>query len=93
MNIKDDSRKVLPGDTFIALRGILSDGHSYVETAIKNGAAKIIAEEGSYSVPTLIVEDTREYLINYLHDTYYEELSSMKFIGITGTNCNTTCAY
>ena len=93
MNIKDDSRKVVPGDTFIALRGIISDGHSFIETAIANGATKIVVEEGSYSVETVIVPDTREYLINYLHDTYWRTLSKMKFIGITGTNGKTTCAY
>lgn len=93
INIKDDSRKVVPGDTFIALRGILSDGHSYIETAIKNGATKIIAEEGSYSVPTVIVPDTHKYLITYLHDNYWDTLKDMRFIGITGTNGKTTCAF
>ena len=62
IKIKTDSRKVLPGDTFVALPGISSDGHDYIEKAIENGASKIIAERGSYSVETLIVEDTRTYL-------------------------------
>jgi UDP-N-acetylmuramoyl-L-alanyl-D-glutamate--2,6-diaminopimelate ligase len=93
MNIKDDSRKVVAGDTFIALRGVLSDGHDYIDTAIKNGATKIIAEEGSYSVETLIVPNTRDYLISYLRDNYFPTISKMKLIGITGTNGKTTCAY
>jgi UDP-N-acetylmuramoyl-L-alanyl-D-glutamate--2,6-diaminopimelate ligase len=71
MNIKDDSRKVVAGDTFIALRGVLSDGHDYIDVAIKNGATKIVAEEGSYSVETLIVPNTRDYLISYLRDNYF----------------------
>ena len=93
MSIKDDSRIVVQGDTFIALRGVLSDGHDYINTAIKNGATKIICEEGSYEVETLVVKDTREYLINYLKDNYYDKISKMKLIGITGTNGKTTCAY
>ena len=60
--IKTDSRKIVPGDTFVALRGISSDGHSYIEKAIEKGATKIIAEEGSYAVSTTIVPDTRKYL-------------------------------
>ncbi len=93
MNIKDDSRKVVPGDTFIALRGVESDGHSYIDAAIKNGATRIIAEEGTYSVDALIVTDTREYLIKYLKDTYGSDIATMRFIGITGTNGKTTCAF
>jgi UDP-N-acetylmuramoyl-L-alanyl-D-glutamate--2,6-diaminopimelate ligase len=93
INIKDDSRKVVKGDIFVALRGIISDGHDYIEKAISNGASLIVAEEGSYSVETLIVKDTKEYLINYLKDNYYDQIKDMTFIGITGTNGKTTCAY
>lgn len=93
MNIKVDSRKVVKGDTFIALRGVDSDGHSYINKAIENGATKIIAEEGTYSIPYEIVPDTREYLINYLSNKYNDELKDIKFIGITGTNGKTTTAY
>ena len=93
INIKADSRKVIPGDTFIALRGVSSDGHNYIEKAIANGATKIIAEEGSYAVETVVVPDTREYLVNYLKKNYNKYLEKMKIIGITGTNGKTTSAF
>lgn len=93
LNIKIDSRKIQPGDTFVAIRGIKSDGHEYINTAIKNGATKIIAEEGSYEVETLIVENTKDYLATYLRDTYSEDLKNIKFIGVTGTNGKTTMCY
>ena len=38
---------------------------------ILNGASKIIAEEGEYSVPYEIVKDSREYLNDYLKDLTY----------------------
>ena len=66
INIKSDSRKVKKGDIFIALRGISSDGHDYIDNAIKNGASKLIVEEGTYDIPYEIVDNTREYLNNYL---------------------------
>ena len=91
--IKCDSRKVKQGDTFIALKGINEDGHKYISDAIKNGANKIIAEYGGYSVDTIIVNDTREYLNNYLHEFYYEEIKDLKLIGVTGTNGKTTTCY
>lgn len=93
MRIKVDSRKVLPGDTFIALRGVGSDGHEYIEKAIEKGAIKIICEEGSYRVETVVVPDTRKYLVEYLTTTYKKELRDMTIIGITGTNGKTTTGY
>ena len=68
ITIKTDSRKIKPGDTFVALRGISSDGHDYIEKAIENGAVKIIAEEGNYSVETIIVDDSRKYLERLLKE-------------------------
>ena len=93
IDIQSDSRKVLPGDTFIAIKGIDRDGHDYIEKAIENGATKIIAEHGSYSVETVIVENTEQYLIQYLHEHYDSYIRKLKLIGITGTNGKTTSAF
>lgn len=93
IDIQSDSRKVLPGDTFIAIKGIDRDGHDYIEKAIENGATKIIAEHGNYSVETVIVDDTEKYLIDYLHEHYDSYISKLKLIGITGTNGKTTSAF
>ncbi len=93
MNIKVDSRKVEEGDTFVALKGVNDDGHKYVMDAIANGAKKVVVHDGLYSVETLVVKDTHEYLINYLKENYYDEIKDMKLIGITGTNGKTTSCY
>ena len=42
--IKTNSKEVISGDTFIALKGFKEDGHKYIEDAINNGATKIICE-------------------------------------------------
>ena len=89
MNIKVDSKKVTRGDTFIAI----GNGHNYIEEAIKNGASKVIVEHGIYDVETIIVEDTHKYLVDYLYDNYYETISKVKLIGVTGTNGKTTTCY
>lgn len=90
--IKDDSRKVNVGDTFIALKKT-NDGHNYIKDAIKNGASKVIVEKGLYEVETIIVKDTHEYLVNYLKDNYYDKIKKLKLIGMTGTNGKTTTCY
>ena len=89
MNIKYNSKKIEKGDTFIVLR-TNNDGHKYIEDAIKNGATKVIAEYGNYPVETIIVDNTKDYLVKYLYDTYYSEIKELKLIGITGTNGKTT---
>lgn len=93
MNLKIDSRKVKKGDIFLALKGVNIDGHSYIDEAIRNGARKIIAEYGEYTIPYEIVDDTRAYLIKYLKENIYEKIKDLCFIGITGTNGKTTAAY
>ena len=93
INIKSDSRKVKKGDIFIALRGISSDGHDYIDKAIENGASKLVVEEGEYNIPYETVSNTRDYLNKYLKENYKKYLDSMTIIGITGTNGKTTSAY
>ncbi len=91
--LKTDSRKVKNNDTFIAIKNINTDGHDYIDEAIKNGAKKVICEHGNYDVETIIVPDTRKYLEEYLYDNYYNQISKMKLIGITGTNGKTTTSF
>lgn len=90
--LRTNSKEVLKNDTFIAIRGENFDGHEYIEEAIENGATKVIAEYGLYSVETLIVNDTKEYLKNYIND-YKEEIKDLHLIGMTGTNGKTTTCY
>ena len=93
MNIKIDSRKVKQGDTFIAIREINNDGHKYVNDAIKNGATTVVVEYGDYEVNTVVVNNTKEYLNEYLKLNYYDDIKKLKLIGMTGTNGKTTTCY
>ncbi len=92
MNIKDDSRKIKKGDTFVALNKV-HNGHDYVLDAIKNGASKVIVEEGDYEVETIKVSDTHKYLVDYLYNNYYDKIKHLKLIGMTGTNGKTTTCF
>lgn len=94
INIKIDSRKVVPGDTFVALRGATVDGHDFINKAIEAGATKVVIEHDiDCSVEKLIVEDTNKWLTDYISETYSKEINEMNIIGVTGTNGKTTTAY
>lgn len=93
LNIKTNSKLVKKGDTFIAIKGLNSDGHDYIEEAIKNGAETIICEKGNYNVKTVLVSDTKKFLTEYLYTNYYETIKNIKLIGITGTNGKTTSCF
>jgi UDP-N-acetylmuramoyl-tripeptide--D-alanyl-D-alanine ligase len=87
-----DSRKIQPGNLFIPFKGEHSDGHKYVEAALKSGAAAALWQKDvpnpPANLPILIVEDTLE-AIQELARSYRNELH-VKVVGITGSNGKTT---
>lgn len=90
-----DSRKVTPGDTFIAIRGISSDGHKYIKTAVENGATVIISEDKTAdleNVVQIIVKDTRALIGPLAQKMAGNPAEALTIIGITGTNGKTTVA-
>ena len=94
LNIKIDSRKVNEGDTFVAIVGANVDGHDYIDEAIKRGATKlIISKDGDYPVEKIVVNDTKDYLTNYLVKNYSEKINKIDLIGVTGTNGKTTTCF
>ncbi len=93
IDIQTDSRKIKLGDTFVAVKCEVNDGHQYIQNAVAAGAKKVVTErDGDYGVETIVVEDTRLYLKEYLKKHYNQYLEQMNLIGITGTNGKTTTA-
>ena len=43
--LTSDSREVVPGALFVAVKGFASDGHAYIASALEKGAATVICEE------------------------------------------------
>ena len=44
-DIQFDSRKIKKGGLFVAVKGMVSDGHKYIESVISDGAIAIIVEK------------------------------------------------
>ncbi|MFC4263427.1 UDP-N-acetylmuramoyl-L-alanyl-D-glutamate--2,6-diaminopimelate ligase [Ferruginibacter yonginensis] len=91
-----DSRSVMSNSCFIAIKGVVVDGHDFIETAIKNGAIAIIVEQ----LPTMLhdgityvtVDNTGVAAGIMAHHFYNEPSAQFKLVGVTGTNGKTTVA-
>lgn len=95
-SITYDSRRVVGGAVFVALRGLKADGADFVPQAAARGARLIVAEvprPPDARTPWLTVGDARLALA-LLADAFYAHPSRrMQVIGVTGTNGKTTTAY
>jgi UDP-N-acetylmuramoyl-L-alanyl-D-glutamate--2,6-diaminopimelate ligase len=89
-----DSRKVAPGELFVAIPGFKQDGRRFATDAVGRGAAAVVAE-GADPLPgsaaaRIIVPSSRQALAR-LADAYYGRPSEhLTVVGITGTNGKTT---
>ena len=87
MGFATDSRAVVPGDLFLAIRGERVDGHAYVAQAMANGAAAALVEtpvEG----PHLLVDSVVAGLARFGRSLRHE--FSGPVVGLTGSAGKTT---
>ena len=91
-----DSRLVKQDTLFVAQKGVLTDGHLYIDKAIKNGAKAIVCEilpENLIGNITYIKVSCSDTALAYIAANYYDNPSQkLILIGITGTNGKTTLA-
>src|SRR3990167_2006558 len=93
--INYDSRKVVPGDLFIAIKGISSDGHKYLKDVESRGAVAAVVEktDKTTTIPQMVVENSRDTLSLISNRWFGYPSNKMTLIGVTGTNGKTTTTY
>ena len=90
-----DSRAVIPGSVFVAVRGLKTDGNRFVPQAKARGAAAIVSArpgDGYPELPWIQVADERAALAILAANFYERPAEKLHAIGITGTNGKTTTA-
>ena len=94
--IVSDSRRVVPGSLFVAVRGVAVDGHQYIASAIEKGAVAIVCEEYPKELADkatfVVVKDSAYALGLLLSKSYGDPSQKLKLVGVTGTNGKTTIA-
>ena len=90
-----DSRRIHPGDLFVARPGRLTDGHLHVAAAVEAGAAAVVVERPmpGLAVPQVVVRDAMTALGVAAAWRAGDPSHRLGIVGITGTDGKTTTAY
>ena len=96
VGVQMDSRKVLNGHLFVAVKGTQTDGHDYIEKAISLGASVIVHSEPvgvkAEGVTFVRVADTEDAVGRIATSFYGDPSRKLRLVGVTGTNGKTTIA-
>ena len=94
--IEFDSRKVTKGSLFVAVKGYKTDGHDFIDSAIVSGATAVICEilpeNPAKSICWIKTSDSAKALGLAASNFFGNPSSSLKLVGVTGTNGKTTIA-
>ena len=86
-----DSRRLKAGDCFVAIPGTHTDGHRYVETALRDGAvAAVVQRRVGTAWPQVVVPDSRRALGLMASTLFGHPSRGLGVIGVTGTDGKTT---
>lgn len=99
--IESNSKNIKPGYLFVAIKGFSVDGHTYIESAIENGAIAVVVEEGfdlksvkfPEDITIIMAQNTRELLAIASCNFYGNPSKKFKLIGVTGTKGKTTTTF
>ncbi len=90
LGVATDSRKVSPGDLFLALPGLASDGRDHIKAAVAAGAVAILAEAGRplppVTIPLIPIAGLRERSGGVIAYCFGDPSHRVSVLGVTGTN-------
>jgi len=102
LSVEYDSRRVIPGSLFVAMRGETTDGNRYVQNTINQGASAVVTDspaafnELALNHPQIAVAEVahgRNALALIAANFFAHPEKKLALSGLTGTNGKTTTAF
>src|SRR6266481_2394176 len=95
--VRYDSRNVVHGDVFVAMRGESTDGNRYIDVAVKQGAVAVVtdsvAEKPRSKIAWAQVAHGRRALAGISANFFGNPADKLRIVGVTGTNGKTTTTF
>ena len=89
-----DSRRIQPGEAFVACRGTALDGHDFAADAVAAGAVAVLSERPvAVAVPNVVLSDLASRVGSLASRVYGDPSARLAVVGVTGTNGKTTVAH
>src|SRR5262245_53723432 len=90
-----DSRNIEPGQLFVAIRGVKTDGHQFLKDVSARGAGSLLLEHAQRDIrlPQCVVQDSRIAYALICHALAGDPAKRLTTVGITGTNGKSTTAF
>src|SRR5882757_5943386 len=92
-----DSRKLKPGNVFVAMRGVSTDGNRFIDQAVRKGVTAIVTDSAEEQQPPGVawaqVAHGRQALARMSANFYGSPANRLSVTGITGTNGKSTTAF
>ena len=89
-----DSRRIAPGEAFVACRGAAFDGHEFAADAVAAGAVAVLSERPvAVAVPNVVLPDLAARVGCLARRMYRDPSAELDVVGVTGTNGKTTVAH
>lgn len=93
-SVEFHTKDVKEGSLFVAIKGYRSDGHKFIEDAIKSGATSFVVEDfQDINYPQIKVKNSRMSLAKLASVFYDEPSKKLKVTGITASNGKTSTAF
>ena len=94
--LENDSRRVCPGDVFLAYPGDVADGRRYIDQAVARGAVAVVYEAmgwagSALTVPAVAMTELKHWCGALADVVYGAPTAKLALVGVTGTNGKTSC--
>ena len=94
--INGDSRRVVAGSVFVAIKGVQTNGHQFIQNAVSQGATCIVCEYCDVNIPDdicVVIVENAGYSFGWLMSAWHDyPTRELNVVGVTGTNGKTTTA-